>query len=36
MSKYANYTNLFSLNLVIKLLENTDINKHVIELKNNK
>lgn len=30
--EYANYFYIFSLNLAIKLSENTGINKHVIEL----
>lgn len=31
-AKYAHYTDIFSLKSVIKLLKNTNINKHVIEL----
>ena len=35
-SKYIDYTNLFSFKLVMKLLENTDINEHAIKLKKDK
>ena len=31
-SKYADYTDVFSFDIVIELLENTGINKHAIEL----
>lgn len=31
-SEYANYDNIFSLNLVIQLPENSDINEHAIKL----
>ena len=30
--KYIDYTNVFSPNLAMELVENTNINKHVIEL----
>ena len=32
-SKYADYTDIFSFNLTMKLLKNTGINKYVIKLK---
>lgn len=35
-SKYANYANIFLLNLAIKLPKNTDINRHSIEIKKDK
>ena len=35
-SKYADYTDAFSFNLVIELLENTAINKHAIQLHDGK
>lgn len=31
-SKYSDYTDIFSLNLVKELFKNTDMNKHAIEL----
>lgn len=31
-SKYANFSNMFLPDLTIELLENTGINKHIIEL----
>ena len=34
--KYANYTNIFFLNLTIELPKNTGINKHVIKLEKDK
>lgn len=35
-AKYFEYINVFSFDLVIKLLENTEINKYAIELINSK
>lgn len=32
MTKYSDYTDVFSFNLIIKLLRNTNINKYAIEL----
>ena len=36
LSEYADYTYVFSFSLVIELLENTGINKHTIELQDDK
>ena len=35
-SKYSDYPNVFSFDLVIELLKNTGINEHVIELQDGK
>lgn len=34
--KYANYTDVFSFDLVIKFSENTSINEHAIKLEKEK
>lgn len=36
LSEYADFVNIFSLDLVIELLEHTDINNYTIELINGK
>ena len=36
LSKYADYANIFSFDLAMKLTKNTGINKHAIELVNGK
>ena len=36
LAKYFNYNNVFSIENVVKLLENTGINEHVIKLEKDK
>ena len=36
LAKYADYTDVFSLNLAMELFENTGMNKHTIKLINGK
>ena len=36
LAEYSNYNNIFSVENVVELLENTRINEHIIKLKENK